>query len=167
MLVHVLYFCFPSSWPATAAGFLADPASEGAAGTDHTDQQAEGIWNRDHISPKREAVVPAAAGPGTGGPCQAAEWDGQYTGTVIYSYMGELRICSFLSVLTTGRPSDVLQWPDCTSAMKVVAEIRHTQFQHDLFFLKLLNSVGINLWFFFPSFRLGKWLKQVCWNISN
>ena len=37
-LVHILYFSFPSSWSATAVGFLAEPASEGAAGTDHTDQ---------------------------------------------------------------------------------------------------------------------------------
>lgn len=71
-------------------------------------------------------------------------------------YMGELRICSFLSVLTTGQPSDVLQWPDCTSAMKVVAEIRHTQFQHDFFFSETLKFCWYQSVIFFPSFRLGK-----------
>lgn len=118
VIVQVLYFCFSSSWLATAVGFLADPASEGAAGTDHTDQQAESIWNRNHISPKCEAVVPAAAGPGTGGPCQAAEWNGQYTGIVIHC-IWESWESLLLSVLSTGKPSDLLQWPHCSSTMKI------------------------------------------------
>lgn len=135
VLVQVLYFCFSSSWPATAVGFLADPAAEGAAGKDHTDQQAEGIWNRNHISPKCEAVVPAAAGPGTGGPCQAAEWDGQYTGIVIYCIWENWE--SLLFCHCHQQDNLVAFYNGLTDQChESVAEIRHTLFQLFSFFKK-------------------------------
>lgn len=69
-----------SARPAAADDSPAEPATAGAAGAHGAEQQAAGIPGGDLVSSECPAVVPAAAGPGPGGPGQAAGRDGPHPG---------------------------------------------------------------------------------------